>query len=119
MNTMQLKIWLLAIGGAIVALFLLFFGVKFLSAPNDAEDWQLILLGIGSVLSGVFTIAAQIYIPRKYMAGAILILLGIYFFARATGTIDGAWFMRLLGLASLVGCGVIIYVTYIATGKIR
>lgn len=119
MRTVKLKIWLMSIGGAIVALFLFFFGLKFLFRPNDATDWQLFLLTIISVLSGVFTLAAQIFIPRKFMIGTTLILLGVYFALRATGAIHGAWLMRILGILSLLGASLIIYVTYLAENKIK
>lgn len=119
MQVTLIKIWLLAIGGAIVALVLLFFGIKFLIAPNDATDRQLFLLGIISGFAGIFTVAAQIYIPKKYMIGSSLILLAPYFFARAAGVIEGAILMRILGLASLLAAGLMIYVTYLAENKLR
>lgn len=113
------KVWLLSIGGAIVALVLFFFGIKFLIRPNDATDWQLLLLGVISAFSGIFTISAQIYIPRKYLVGSGLILLAVYFFLRATGAIEGALLMRLLGALSILASGLMVYVTYLAENKIR
>ncbi len=119
MRKAQLKIWLLSIGGAIVAVFLIYHGFKLLFRPNDASDWQLFFLGVGCVLTSVFTLAAQVYVPKKYKISGALMFLGIYFFARATGIIEGAWFMRFLGLASLIGAGLIVYVTYLGGKKIH
>lgn len=96
-----------------------FFGIKFLIRPNDATDWQLLLLGVISAFSGIFTISAQIYIPRKYLVGSGLILLAVYFFLRATGAIEGALLMRLLGALSILASGLMVYVTYLAENKIR
>lgn len=114
-----IKIWLLAIGGAIVALLLLIFGTRFLIRPNDATDGQLFLLGIISGFAGIFTLAAQMYIPKKYMIGSSLILLAVYFFARAYGVIEGAILMRIIGLASLLAASLMVYVTYLAENKLR
>jgi hypothetical protein len=114
-----IKIWLLAIGGAIVALLLLIFGTRFLIRPNDATDGQLFLLGIISGFAGIFTLAAQMYIPKKYMIGSSLILLAVYFFARATGVIEVDILMRIIGLASLLAASLMVYVTYLAENKLR
>ncbi len=114
-----MKIWLFSIGGAIVSLLLLLFGLKFLVKPNDAPDWQLLLLAALCVFFAVSLIASKIYIPKKYKLSVLLVLLAFYFCARATGTIEGAWLMRILGLLSVGASGVIIYVTYLAENKIR
>jgi hypothetical protein len=53
------------------------------------------------------------------MLGGVLMLLGFYFFGRADGFIERAWIIRSLGLGSLIGSGVMVYVTYLAGKKIH
>lgn len=115
----EVKIWLVSIGGAVVALFLFFYGLRLLLAPNDPSSTEMYLLALGSMFCGIFTIASPAYIPRKFMLGGSLMLLGVYFFGRATGTIERAWMIRSLGVASIIGAGVMVYVTYLAGKKIH
>lgn len=115
----QVKIWLVSIGGAVVALVLFVYGIRLLLAPNDPSSTELYILAFGSFLSGIFTIASPAYIPRKFLLGGVLMLLGIYFFGRADGFIERAWIIRTLGLGSIVGAGVMVYVTYLAGKKIH
>lgn len=118
-NYALMKIWLFSIGGAIVSILLLLFGLKFLVMPNDAPDWQLLLLASVCIFFSVALMASKIYIPKKYKISALLVVLAFYFCARATGAIEGAWLMRILGMLSLIASGVIMYITYMAESKIR
>lgn len=114
-----IKIWLLSIGGAVISLILLFFGLKFLVTPNDATDWQLLLLASLCVFFSVLLLSVKIYIPKKYKISALFVLLAFYFCARAVGAIEGAWLMRILGILSIGASGIIVYVTYLTENKIR
>lgn len=115
----EVKIWLVSIGGAIIALFLFFYGLRLLLVPNDPSSAEMYILAMGSMFCGIFTFASQLHIPRKFMVSGFLMLLGVYFFGRATGTIERAWIIRSLGLASIIGAAVMIYVTYLAGKKIH
>lgn len=115
----QVKIWLVSIGGAVVSLVLFVYGIRLLISPNDPSSAELYILAFGSMFCGIFTIASPAYIPRKFMLGGVLMLLGFYFFGRADGFIERAWIIRSLGLGSLIGSGVMVYVTYLAGKKIH
>jgi hypothetical protein len=100
---------LILVGAMILNVFLVWFGFKLLLGHEDSSKGALFLLGCVSTLAGVFALSSSL--PNNQIWTIVLILVGVYFFARADGMISGPWLSRLLGLASL---GAACLITYIA-----
>jgi ammonia channel protein AmtB len=110
MEQYDLKHFLLLIAAMILNVFFVWFGFKFLLGNNDFSKGGLFLMGCISTLAGVFALSSSL--PNNQIWTIVLILVGVYFFARADGIIEGAWLSRLLGLASLVAAGIITYIAW-------
>jgi hypothetical protein len=109
MNSISVRQFLLLVGVMIIDIFLVWFGFKLLLANNDASRGQLFLVGCAAVLSGVFALSSQL--PKREIWSIALILVGVYYFARADGIISNPILSRLLGLVSI---GAAVLLTYIA-----
>jgi hypothetical protein len=108
MGKLSLKQFLILVGAMIINIFLVWFGAKLLFTQNLVTDTQLFWLGFASTIAGVFALSSNFKMKGKL--GAILVLLGVYYFARADGIIKGAWLARLLGLASILAAAILLYI---------
>lgn len=94
------------------SIILVWFGSKFLFFTNDHISsagyfWS----GLALMLGGILYLASPDF--RKYWwVGAILVLIGIYLFARASGVIEFPWLARILGAASWLAAVILLYITW-------
>lgn len=95
--------------GLLTAAFFVWFGLRLLLANSITSDTILFIFGIASTLAGVFALSGKF--SGRVVASLLLIAVGMYFFARAWGFVENSWLIRLLGLASILAAGVVVYVT--------
>lgn len=99
-----------------VALDLILVGLAWLSffRLRDLSSTALFIMGVAAVLTGVFVLAGQV--TRKLQVGGVLVLLGMYFFARAAGVIKQSWLALVAGIAALAAAG---FLTYLAARRVE
>ncbi|HEX7632777.1 MAG TPA: hypothetical protein VF401_00460 [Candidatus Saccharimonadales bacterium] len=98
--------------GVLMALILLWFGSKFLFWPNDRlNDTELFVSGALLVLGGIglFSVAD---LKKNWIPGGVLLLVGLYCFARAAGIIELPWLARVIGVGSWVAGFMLLYITW-------
>lgn len=110
MNSNIIKSGLTFAGGIIVAGLLLWMGTKLLFFDREISNQGMFLIGVATVLAGVIVMPSQ-QLPKALPLGIVLILVGIYYFARAAGVFEHAILIRLLGVASISAAAIIIYMT--------
>lgn len=103
------KTWLLFIAGLLISMFLVWFGLRLLFSNFDASPTELFLMGVAAIVAGVYLLPDKF--PHASSLGLCLLLVGIYYFARAAGVFERGWLVHLLGLASLAGAVILIYIT--------
>lgn len=97
--------------GLLLAAFLIWFGAKFIFSPaEDATTGLLIAAGLGTTLAGII-LAGATTIRSHQLVSVIVILIGIYFFARAAGVIEYPWLARGIGLGSWLAAFLVVFVT--------
>jgi hypothetical protein len=102
---------LLIFGAALfVSVILLFFGFRLLLSVGEATRMQLFVLGCLTVLCGTVALSGGVLASK--IIGGVLIAVGIYFFARMGGLVDGLWVTRLLGLCAIAAAGALAYVAF-------
>ena len=108
MGQFDLRQWLVLIGVMIINVFLVWFGLKLLFFDHIVSQVQLFLLGCAGAFCGVFVLSSGH--PRRGLYGTILVLVGVYYFARAADVFRGALFSKALGLASLAAAVILTYI---------
>jgi hypothetical protein len=105
----EIKKWLVVIVAAIAFVLFMWFGWRLLTAPAAATATQMFILGCLASLGGLVIFG----VPSKFRFwGLALFLVGVYYFARASGTFTSAWLIRVLGIASLVAAAMVGYLTW-------
>ncbi len=106
----KIFLFLLAV---ILALFLAWFGFKFLFLPNDALGVTgLLILGVCLVISGVFMLSVTRFNKNEALTACFFIVSGFYLFARAGGIINIPWLARAIGLLCWTSAMLVLYITW-------
>ena len=105
----EIRKWLLVIMAAFAFVLFVWFGWRLLTAPTAATTTETFILGCLASLLGlvIFSVPGQF----RYW-GLALFVVGLYYFARSSGTISHGWLIRVLGIASLVAAGIVAYLTW-------
>lgn len=109
MHAGQARSWIVFVGFLIVSFILVWFGLKLLLANYSPTSLELVLAGIISVVAGVSVLPSQL--PMAIPLGISLIVVGLYFLARAAGFFTLALLGPVLGLASIAAAGLLIFMT--------
>lgn len=97
--------------GILLAAFLIWFGAKFMFWPTETlTTGLLVAAGLGTTLAGIL-LAGATTIRNHQLVAVIVILIGIYFFARAAGVIEYPWLSRFIGLGSWAAAALVVFVT--------
>lgn len=106
MSNLSVRQWLSLGCRVILALFLLWVGVRLLFFDDQLSSAILLSVGMLIILTGIVGFSSNIGVF------SILALIALYFLARASGQIEGAWLARLAGFACLLLSGFVIYTLY-------
>jgi hypothetical protein len=93
----------------LLAIIMLWTGIQLLFLTGRMHPGGIFLLGILSVLCGIYGVANSRTVAVE--ASVMMITIGFYFLAATSGIIRGTWLSRLLGLASFIAAGTILYMT--------
>lgn len=96
----------------LLAILLSWFGSRLLSISGDAlGSTEQFILGVFLVL-GSIGILSPPDDKKDWIAGLSLLGLGIYAFARASGTIEAPWLARIIGIAAWAAAAFLIYIAW-------
>lgn len=119
MNWKQVKQYYIFGLALLVAVFLVWFGSKFLFISGDSwNSTQLFATGVILVLAGVFTVSSP-SLGNAWLVGGLLMAVGFFMFARAAGVIEHAWIAKSIGIASWGAAGLITYIAFPRDGAER
>jgi hypothetical protein len=96
----------------ILAIFLVWFGSKFLFLSRDAmNSTQLFLLGLFLATGGIMSIGSQV-LGNSWAVSLLFIVSGFYCFGRAAGTIQDPWLARIIGLTCWFAAALVVSITW-------
>lgn len=96
----------------LLGLVLFWFGSKFLFFPNDRlSDTQLFWSGLLVSMGGVLMLSSPDF-RNVWKISLLIIVTGLYFFARAAGVIEMPWLARILGVASWLAALLMLYIAW-------
>ncbi len=97
----------------LVAILLFWLGGRllFLTTTGSFDGVLYIVSGLLVLLGGICMLTALTMKWHWQIAG-VLLLLGVYLLARATGSIAEPWLARVLGVASWLAACIVLYITW-------
>jgi hypothetical protein len=96
----------------VFSILLVWFGIKFLTSPTIVFSTPELLITGGVFIIVSIILASKPALWKYWRITVLFVLLGIYFCARAAGSITEPWLSRVMGAASIISAAILLYITW-------